>query len=71
MNPGASPRSPPCYSEGSSHTFLVAAKSQCRLAKVDLGSLEVQVPGVLPARLVPGRHDRRLWHRLGWWLAGL
>ena len=25
--------------------------------------------GVLPARLVPGRHDRRLWHRLGWWLA--
>jgi hypothetical protein len=33
-------------------------KGQCRLAKVDHGSREVRVSGALPARRVPGRHDR-------------
>jgi hypothetical protein len=44
---------------------------QCHLAKVDHGLLEVLAFGVLPARPLPGRHDRRLWHRLGWWLAAV
>ncbi len=46
-------------------------KSQCHLAKVDHGLHGVPVPGVLPAHPVPRGHDRRLWHRLGWWLAAL
>jgi hypothetical protein len=44
---------------------------QCQLAKVDHGSHGVPVSGALPAHLVPGGHDRRLWHRLGWWLAAV
>jgi hypothetical protein len=46
-------------------------RTQCHLAKVDHGLLEVLAFGVLPARPLPGRHDRRLWHRLGWWLAAV
>jgi hypothetical protein len=44
---------------------------QCHLAKVDHGLVEVLASGVLPAQPPPGRHDRRLWHRLGWWLAAV
>jgi hypothetical protein len=51
------------------HVHLALA--QCHLAKVDHGSAEVLASGVLPAQPVPGRHDRRLWHRLGWWLAAV
>jgi hypothetical protein len=46
-------------------------QTQCHLARVDHGSHGVPVSGALPAHLVPGGHDRRLWHRLGWWLAAL
>ena len=57
--------------ETSAYALQTDLMTQCHLAKVDHGSLKVLASGVLPVQPPLGRHDRRLWHRLGWWLTAV